>query len=251
MDRSIDDMILRSLAAGSMATLLLVQDVGIPSNALRPDITCAGRCVTPSLDGAVDMRTVFLRDSIGIGVLNDQGTSIAWTMPLDRAITSDVADLPHLLKRQSGLAIEVLAKCVGVSKVTYHKWLNGAGISQESRDRLIELQDTLSTLTAVRRDLRDFLDMRTPAGTPLELLSNRQDAFVVGLATRGDQSFADVAVSETLEHAGLHRPRPIGWTRSLDRGRLEDFSPRMREDQTVDRDTEGEPLSVSFVLFQA
>jgi hypothetical protein len=204
------------------------------------------------LDGAVDLRTVFLRDSVGIGVLNDQGTSISWTTPLDRAVASDVEDLPHLLKQQTGLAIEVLAKCAGVSKVTYHKWLNGAGISQESRDRLIELQDTLGTLTALRRDLRDFLDMRTPAGTPLELLSSRQDAFVVGLATRGDRSFnKDVGGSESLAHGGLRRTRPIGWARSLDRGRLEDFSPRVREDEAIERDTEAEPLSVSFVLFQA
>jgi len=251
MDRSIDDAILRSLAAGSMATLLLVQDVGTPSSALRPDMACAGRCVTLGVDGAVDLRTVFFRDSIGIGVLNDQGTSIAWTTPLDRAIQPDVSDLPHLLKQQTGLAVEVLAKCAGVSKVTYHKWLNGAGISEESRDRLIELRDTLSTLSAVRPDLRHFLDMRTAAGTPLELLSGRQDAFVVGLATRGDQSFDDVGTIESLEHVGLHRTRPIAWARSVDRGRLEDFNPRTRGDETVERDSEGEPLSVSFVLFQA
>jgi hypothetical protein len=248
MEAPIDDTILRSLAAGSMATLLLVQGVGAPTTSTHPDLACADRCISPPLDGSVDLRTIFLRDSVGITVLNNQ---VAWNAPLERPGEPDVADLPYLLKQRTGLAIEILAKAVGVSKVTYHKWLNGAGISEESRDRLVEIQSTLAALVSIRPGLRRFLDLQTPLGTPLELLSRRQDALVLGLATRGDQIFDETPFGAGPQREGLRRVRPIGWSRSVERDRREELSPSAAQDEEVEALIEGEPLAVGYVLFRA
>ncbi|MGP6156730.1 MAG: hypothetical protein ACLPYS_04300 [Vulcanimicrobiaceae bacterium] len=249
MQITINDMMLQGLAAGSIAAFLLVQNGGEPPTTASAAIVCAGDCITPKLDGPTAASTMFVRDAAGIGVLTESRTTLALTAPLQPVAQPDPAELPQRLKHETGLPIEVLAKAVGVSKVSYHKWLNGAGISAESRERLGELLDTLNVLAAIKPNLRQFLDRQTAAGTPLELLIQRKDAVVIGLALQVAVTYS--AGGASAPRSGLRRVRSLGWARTLDRERLEDLSPSASADEAADAPDEGEPSAVGYGLFQA
>ncbi|MGH7755024.1 MAG: helix-turn-helix domain-containing protein [Vulcanimicrobiaceae bacterium] len=190
-----------------------------------------------------------MSDSIWIGVLGSEGTTITRTMPGERSAEPEIAEIPQSLRRSTGLGVEVLAKAVGVSKVTYHKWLKGAGISEDSKDRLSALLQTFAVLASIRTDLRRFLDRQTPAGTPLELLAQQKDALVIGLALRGDVDFVERPPMVSEGTLGLSPVRPIGWATAVDRERLEDFRPSGAFDEPADVPEEDEPIGVEAVFF--
>jgi hypothetical protein len=235
------DAILRSLAAGSLAVLLLVPD----ETTIPTVVAKCGDCLTPDQDGATDTRTVFALDAIGLSSLASSGTAIARTFR-DSSVSLDVSDLPALLRSSNGLPIETLATLVGVTKVTYHKWLNGSGIAEDSQQRLRELAVLLPTLRTFRPDLRAFLATSTRLGTPLDLLAERRDSLVVGLASRR----AGLAPHmERTPRVGLRKVRPLGGSRALDRDKLEDFAPRLIAETPFDPYEEGEPITAGSATF--
>jgi transcriptional regulator with XRE-family HTH domain len=247
METTIDHAVLQALAASSLATLLLVHSGNHLRMAARPEMFGVGGCITPEWDGTSDAGTIFVRDAAGIGIFSESRTTLPLTMRIAQHGV-DWADLAQILKQKTGLAIEVLAKAAGVSKVSYHKWLNGAGLSEESRQRLTELLDTFGVLRQAQPDLRRFLDQSTAAGTPLELLAARKDALAIGIALKGTGSVqrrATYPVDGTLK-----RVRSLGWATQIDRNRLEDLSPGARPDVATPTTDEGEPRSVGYALFQ-
>lgn len=248
METTIDHAVLQALAAGSLATLLLVHDGNHLQMAVRPEMFCVGGCITPDWDGTTDASTIFVRDAAGIGIFSESRTTLPLTTPVAQQGVPDRADLAQILKHKTGLAIEVLAKAAGVSKVSYHKWLNGAGLSEDSRERLAELLDTLMVLRQAQPDLRRFLDQSTAAGTPLELLAARKDVLAIGIALKGP-GLVERRATHAAEGA-LKRVRSLGWATQIDRNRLEDLSPSAMPDIATPARDEGEPLSVGYALFQ-
>lgn len=90
--------------------------------------------------------------------------------------------LPQALRDETGLPIDILATLARVSRQRFHQWLRGEGVNVENERRLSALLRALRAISALRSDLRSFLLMRTPLGTPLELLAHGEEAAALGLA---------------------------------------------------------------------
>lgn len=134
------------------------------------------------------------------------------------------------LRELTGLSVESLARMLGVSRVSYHNWLAGRGITQEKKTRLYKL---LALLWRARERFGDGLDawLLSPpvpgSPTPLSLLEKEEDDQVLGLlilrpALRAPVSIATMAASRrAVEASGvaawqLKAPPVLGWTSSKD-----------------------------------
>lgn len=245
MSSPTSDLLLRSLPAGSLAAVILIPQ----GPAATPALARCVHCILPENDGAMDGRVIFARDAIGVrGVIQDSGTTVPQTIVEPSGVV-DVSQLPSMLKRSTGLPIDMLAAIVGVTKVTYHKWLRGGGIAEESHERLQELAELLPTLLSFRADLRDFLKTPLAIGSPVELLAQRQDATVVGLALRhGVVAPLELATSG----AGLRQVRPLGTRPAINREALERFAPRAItevEAEPLEDESDIDPTAIGFALF--
>ena len=239
---TINDVTLRATPAGSLSALILQQSKTLFSLATWPGRAWYQDYLVPSLRGAGNVWTFFLPLEIDSGafVVSDSisATALAAQAP-------EASSLPELLRRETGLPIETLARAIGVSKVTYHKWLNGAGISEESQERLRRVRSVLGSVLNMKPALRVFLHSSTPLGTPLHLLSQGKDATVLGLAAHGDALFVETAPPAE----GPHRIRRIGWAESVDRDRLEDSYPPATLEENAIFDLESEPAICVSALF--
>jgi DNA-binding XRE family transcriptional regulator len=241
---AIDGATLRATPVGSLPALLVQQSATSFALATWPGLAWYDEYLVPSLGGNSNVWTFFLPLEI------DNGSFVVWggtgaTLPIARA--NPASNLPDLLRSETGLPIETLAKAVGVSKVTYHKWLNGAGISEESYERLLDVRNLLAAVIDMKPALRAFLHSPTPIGTPLELLSQKMDAAVLGFAARGEVAFTG---PQAASPEGLHTVRRIGWSQSVDRDRLEDAYPEAAFEEDAIAGDESEPTVFACVLFQ-
>lgn len=169
---------LRHMAAGAtIAAIILVPPVAPPS--IRIQSGASGghlRLVTSVPDGGLDPRMVRFRTRAGL--------STDYPLPDELEEEEDEpAFLPIRLREVSGLPVVMLAQLAGVSKVTYHNWLKGEGISEANAFRLADLLDVLRELRDLRgAGLADFLETNGPLGRPIELLQRGDVDAVLGLA---------------------------------------------------------------------
>lgn len=196
---------LRHMAAGAtIAAVLLVPPT--PSSSIRIQGRSSGeyvRLVTSVPDGILDPRMIRFQTRAGLSSafpLVDQ--------PGDEMV-EDPAFLPMRLREVSGLSVTTLAQLAGVSKVTYHNWLKGEGISEANASRLAGLLEALRELRELQGEsLGEFLETRSILGRPLELLQRGDVDAVLGLALRLDEGvLPQSAVSDNIwEASGLQ-----GW----------------------------------------
>ena len=199
---------LKHMAAGAtIATVLLVPPVSSPAIRIQSQSTGEPvRLVTSVPDGLFDTRMVRFRTRTGLSAaypLIDQS---------DDEEAEDPVFLPLRLREASGLSVTTLAQLAGVSKVTYHKWLKGEGISETNASRLAGLLGTLRELRDLRGEgLSEFLETRGSLGRPIELLQRGDVDVVLGLALRTDnapppQPVVTDAVWETSGLEGWIKP---------------------------------------------
>lgn len=99
------------------------------------------------------------------------------------------------LRNESGLSVDALARMAKVSRVTYHKWLAGSGVSQENAQRLRNLLATFRTLHGILGgSLPEFLEQDGDLGKPIELLEHGDFAAAIGMALR---PFSSPAMQKT------------------------------------------------------
>jgi len=246
MSNPTSDLLLRSLATGSLAAVLLIPRGAVAAPTLKQ---CIVDYIVPGNDGAVDSRIIFARDAFGVrAVTGDAGTVFPQTV-IEASGEIDVSQLPMVLKRSTGLPIDMLATIVGVTKVTYHKWLRGGGIADDSHQRLKELADILPTLQYIRPNLREFLKTSQGIVSPMQLLIDRKDVAVVGLALRGGPA---ISLETPSAKTGLRQVRPLGNRRRLNREALERFAPRAVaeiETEPLEHESDIDPATVGFGLF--
>lgn len=90
------------------------------------------------------------------------------------------------LRQLTGLSVEALARMLGVSRVSYHNWLAGRGITPEKKGRLYKL---LAVLWRAKERFGDDLGewMLSPpapgAAAPVRLLEEEKDDVVAALVT--------------------------------------------------------------------
>lgn len=234
---------LRNLATGcSLAVFILIPSGGNVENLRGTANSEPLELVTTLPDGAIDPRIVFYRTHHGLEssipeiphlpIIEGEGIAP------DEEATDEELDLPVSLKAVSGLPVHTLAGLVGVSRVSYHKWLRGRGVSDEHRARLSALHDDFITLrTLLGSEMSHALETPGPHGTPLDLLRSGARDEAIGLALRRPSSLpAPERVSDEARRAsgigGWLRPVPrLAWSDStLDAAamssRLEELSPR-------------------------
>ncbi len=180
---------LRHLTAGMSigALILLVPAPHAAARVQRPFFSDKGdQTVTTVPDGPFDLEMVLRSTRYGLEHLfREDNTSVpTMIVPAVGATAND--GLAAELRTVSGhLPIETLARLVGVSRMSYHKWLNGAGITDTHADRLSDLIAVFRVVGAEHGSaLRAFLETTTPAGQPLTLLEQGKSTIVIGLALR-------------------------------------------------------------------
>lgn len=115
------------------------------------------------------------------------------------------------LREISGLPVAMLAQLAGVSRVTYHNWLKGEGISETNISRLAGLLEALRELREIRsEELGEFLETPGELGSPIELLQHGDTDAVLGLALRPANTVASppVVADDIWTVSGLE-----GWIR--------------------------------------
>jgi len=195
---------LRHLAAGAtIAAVLLVPAVSPPAIRIQSRSSGEGlRLATSIPDGCFDPRMARFRTRAGLSTaypLVDQ--------PEEEE--DDPAFLPMRLREVSGLPVALLARLVGVSKVAYHNWLKGEGISEANSARLAGLLETLRALHDLRGPgLGEFLETRGTLGRPIELLQRGDTDTVLGLALRPVSTVANppIVADDSWAASGLE-----GW----------------------------------------
>ncbi len=247
---------LRKLAAGmTIAAFLLVPPVS--SAAIRVQSRPHGErpeLVSSIPDGPLDPQTARFRTPEGLD------TALVLAAPQEDE-DEDRAILPARLREVSGLPVTALAQVAGVSKVTYHNWLKGEGISDENAARLAELLGTFRLLRDLRgTGLPQFLESAGPAGRPLDLLLREEAEAVIGLALQPasvgaiEPVVAD-AVWETSGLSGWLQPvRRLDWgAPRLTDGELQDtlasLNLRPWADEDAPIDGGDEPAFVAHVQF--
>lgn len=173
--------LLRNLTLGvSIASLVLVPAAGYSTSQTDQRIVQDNIVIMSTIaDGTFDFRTVRIRTPHGLDTP---------ALPQSPSVTSDNIEkdsIPLALRDMTGLPVETLASLVNVSRNAYYKWLDGKGVSDEHEARLTELFNTFSTLhDLLGSHLKKFLEARSPAGGPLDLLARGDSAAVLGLALR-------------------------------------------------------------------
>jgi DNA-binding XRE family transcriptional regulator len=164
----------------SIASFILVPSAAYPTSQTEQQTVQNNVAIMSTIpDGTFDFRTVRIRTPHGLDIP---------TLPLSPSITSDTIEkdsIPLALRDMTGLPVETLASLVNVSRNAYYKWLDGKGVSDEHEARLTELFNTCCTLhDLLGPNLKDFLETRSPAGRPIDLLAHGDSAAVLGLALR-------------------------------------------------------------------
>ncbi len=221
--------------------------------------------ITTNPDGTLDPRVAFWRTPYGVERLVGVTDTI---VPLASAATATGMDetryLPLELRVVSDLPVETLAHLVGVSRMRYHEWLRGAGISDEKLARLVDLITAFRTLRELDiPDLRTFLETPGPAGRPLTMLERGDTAAVIGLALRAPR-LTDAApiVSDAAHRAsgvpGWVRPaRHLAWetpshtdeARADARARISPRAMPEAPDETAPESVDDAIVAVAGVLF--
>lgn len=103
---------------------------------------------------------------------------------VNRSEELDVSSyLANELRDISGLSQDQLAQLAGVSRMTFHKWLKGEGISSDHVVRVSELIETFRTLRSILGGgVRDFIMRDTSIGKLVDLLLRGEPTAVIGLA---------------------------------------------------------------------
>ncbi len=130
-------------------------------------------------------------------------------MPVNQPEEEEQTLLPVRLREVSRLPVATLAQLVGVSRVTYHNWLKGEGISEGNAFRLAGLLDVLRALHDLCGEgLGEFLEARGSLGRPIELLLRGETDAVLGLALRpaNVETFSPIVEAAVWETSGLQ-----GW----------------------------------------
>ena len=216
---------LRNMAAGASITAFILLPTAPRTTALaqKQGVFCKDPLVITTIpDGLPDLGAALLRTPYGLERLD----------ATDRAAMSMIAtsSLPDATNRSllavelravsGNLPIDMLARLVHVSRMRYHEWLNGQGISDDNAARLSDLIAAFQALGSVRGlNLRTFLETPGPAGTPLSLLEQGEMATVVGLALRPVAAHPEpVTVTETARQVSgtsgwLQPARRLTWDR--------------------------------------
>lgn|GEM_PF-1166453 len=251
---------LHTLAPGvSIATLVLVPEgrrVAASGGAFVHQL--GAQPITCAADGPMDPRVAFRRTAYGVGRLDGERETTmpalmpAISIPDTGEMARDARTLPLDVRTESELPVETLARLVGVSRMRYHEWLRGAGISEENARRLGELLDVFRTVRALRGDgFRTFLETAAAGGQPLALLEGGDDAAVIGLAMRTPVA---TAAAPLVSEAARHSSGVPGWLRPARRlawespGRTEEeqadmrarLSPRATSEEKDRRDAQGQ-----------
>ncbi len=247
---------LRKLAAGmTIAAFLLVPSAS--PTAIRVQSRPGGErpeLVSSVPDGPLDPQTARFRTRGGLD------TALISAGPQEDE-DEEQATLPARLREVSGLSVTALAQVAGVSKVTYHNWLKGEGISDENAARLAELLETFRSLRDLRGpELARFLETPGPAGRPLDLLTRGNTKAVIGLALNpavtepAEPDVADAVWAATGLSGWLQPVSRLDWgaPRLTDEelGRaLADLNLRPWTGEEVALDDGDEPAFVAYVHF--
>jgi transcriptional regulator with XRE-family HTH domain len=116
------------------------------------------------------------------------------------------------LREISGLTVEHLASIFGVSRITYHKWMDGSPLSDRHREHLLEVlplvEEALQRLGNTNAVSTWLLTPVSPGGKkPIEYLSTRQYTIFRGFLLRtrtGQETFRPLTPSKFVY---LERPR--------------------------------------------
>lgn len=171
---------LRSLASGISIASFILAPMPILSRQvdlcpIQGDIDV--EIITTLPDGGFNPHTLYYCSLNGLRTASYLEPTL---LPNDAAGNTNI---PAELRDLSGLPIETLAHLADVSRVTFHKWLNGENVSKKTLPHLKELLATLQTLKNLRgADLRSFLETPGIAGKPVDLLTDREYKTVIGLA---------------------------------------------------------------------
>jgi hypothetical protein len=210
------DETLRDLAAGASIAATMLIPFGLRATASTQRHLVYDKEILPVTtipDGMLDLQVAFWRTPYGVERLVGAADTMVPVMsaPPVTARVHETRYLPLELRVVSGLPVDILARLVGVSRMRYHEWLRGAGISDTKAARLVDLLATFRTLQTLRGpDLRTFLETHGPAGQPLTLLERGDSAAVIGLALRAPMLANTAPVVSDAAHRTSDVP---GWVR--------------------------------------
>lgn len=197
----------------SLAAVLLVpaRPVVATPQADVPVVELA-RSVTTQPDGREDSRTRLYATPTGLSLAEPLRYQDVRGPEVEGQI------LAASLRTLSSLPVETLARLLGVSKVTYHKWLRGHGMHPEHAAQIDRLLAAFETISVVRPgDIRQFLERQSREGRPLDLLKRGDLDAAVGLALRQQhQERPGILLSDearsTSDLGGWFRSvGPLGW----------------------------------------
>jgi len=190
----------------SIASFILVPAAGYSTSQTEQRIVQENIDIMSIIpDGAFDFRTARIRTPHGLAIP---------TLPVSPSVTGDTIEkdsIPLALRDMTGLPVETLASLVNVSRNAYYKWLDGKGVSDEHEARLTELFNTCCTLHDILGShLKEFLEVPGPAGRPIDLLAQGDNAAVIGLALRSPSEPVHAAHESQLVRRTSGLP---GWLR--------------------------------------
>lgn len=135
------------------------------------------------------------------------------------------------LREISGLTVEHLASIFGVSRITYHKWMDGSPLSDRHREHLLEvlplMEEALQRLGTPNALSTWLLTPVSPAGKkPIEYLSSRQY-----------NTFRGFLLRQGIDQKLLRPPMPLKYTyRERPREEIEDELERLNPGFLLDED---------------
>mgnify|MGYP001285327191 CR=1 FL=1 len=199
----------------SVAAIVLVPSAGnfiFPQDLpARPGSTQLVSTLPDRIGGVQDLRYRFYVTHHGLEQLELQA-SLEGSNAEDFLLAKE---LSRSLVEISGLSVSDIAEAVGVSRTTYHHWLNGEGMSDKHLARVKTLEVAIRALRDIRgTDLRDFLLDDTPAGRPLTLLASGDIQAVIGLALlqHSERTVTTHVVTTARQVSGI-----LGWLRPVRR----------------------------------
>jgi transcriptional regulator with XRE-family HTH domain len=152
---------------------------------------------------------------------NPEGQSDRYTSPLQA----------KRLRELSGLTIEQVANIFGVSRITFHKWMEGSQLSDRHREHLLEV------LPLVEEALRRIGTPNTLSAWLLTPVSPGGKKPIDYLSSRQYNTFRGFLLRQGADHNLLRPPAPLGITyRERPREEIEDELARLHPGILLDED---------------
>jgi hypothetical protein len=242
-------------ATGASLSLLLLVPSSAQSVALRPPrpIRQQVEAINTLPDGEIDIHIIRYPTPTGLEPAQSVGAESA--LPIALAEPNPAATLRDI----SGLSPDILAQLIGVSRITYFKWLKGGGIRAGNAAHLARLLTIFRAMRDARgAGLPEFLATAGVAGRPLDLLLQGNNDLALGLALRIPSRPQSTAISGQARQAsgvpGWLRPvSRLGWQRPGLQGddlsmALARYSPRPLTDTAAVSANDEEPTLQAFTV---